>query len=616
MSGTTIASLQAVLSADTSAFTRGLSGAAGQLQGFGQRAGGAVSSIVGGLARAAVPLALLGGGAVAAATQWESAFTGVAKTVDMTDTELAELEAGLRALATSDNPVGGLANAHVELARIAEMAGQLGVANEDILSFTETIGMLTMATDLTADSASTMAARFANITGMDMSNIDNFGAALVALGNNSAATESEIMTLGMRLAAAGSGAGMSETDILGLSAAMKSVGIEAEAGGTAMSTTINTMTEAVALGGPKLQEFARVSGVSADEFATAWETDPVTALESFLTGLGEMDASEQIVALDSLGLSGIRTADTLRRLAGDTGGLSDALEIANTGWEENTALMDEANRRNETAAAAFERVKNKGYELMVTLGEQLLPAVENLIGPVGDVALGLAAIIAGDAEGGIATLTTGLQGLGDVLGTGVKNAADGVLVALENITGWELPTVDEGLESWRNILNMAGEIWTMIGTNIQTAIDNFKTSVSNLWNNIRTGVEAFANGITRFFQPVVDLINGIVSGIQNIIGTATTFAEGGAQVQLEAELADITPADTWVAGADAVGGQVWPARSYLVGEHGPELFTPDRHGYIVPKVGGGGNITVNLTAYGRDPYELYDMVRRAAMAAG
>jgi phage-related minor tail protein len=53
-----------------------------------------------------------------------------------------------------------------------------------------------------------------------------------------------------------------------------------------------------------------------------------------------------------------------------------------------------------------------------------------------------------------------------------------------------------------------------------------------------------------------------------------------------------------VAGARAVGGPVAPGGSYLVGEQGPELFTPSGAGSITPNgaLGArGGNVTVNIT---------------------
>src|SRR5699024_6529521 len=109
-------------------------------------------------------------------------------------------------------------------------------------------------------------ARFMNITQTSQQDVGRLGASVVGLGNNFATTESEIVDMSMRLAGAGAQAQLSEGEILGMAAAMSSVGIEAEAGGTAMSTTMKRIGKAVDEGGESLDLFAQVSGMSAEQF--------------------------------------------------------------------------------------------------------------------------------------------------------------------------------------------------------------------------------------------------------------------------------------------------------------------------------------------------------------
>ena len=73
-------------------------------------------------------------------------------------------------------------------------------------------------------------------------------------------------------------------------------------------------------------------------------------------------------------------------------------------------------------------------------------------------------------------------------------------------------------------------------------------------------------------------------------------------------------------GARAAGGPVAPGQSYLVGEHGPELFTPAGHGAIAPNGGGGRGGGVSITVHARDAQsfirseaQIASLINRAVM---
>lgn len=306
-----------------------------------------------------------------ASMDFESAITGVAKTTDLTDSELATMSDSIKALSTE------IPATTEEIAAVAEAAGQLGIQKDALLDFTEIMTMLGTATNMTADEAATALARFANITGMATDNYGRLGSVIVDLGNNFATTESEIVAMGTRLASAGKLAGLTEPEIMALAAAMSSVGIEAEAGGTAMTQTLNAIETAVAKGGDDLAEFARIAGMSSEEFSSAWKNDAMNALTSFIGGLGKLDEQGEstVLVLEDLGLTGIRQSNMLKALGLAADQMTGAVNTANTAWQQNTALTNEANKRYATVQSRLTMMQNAYNNLKVAIGDAYTPAL-------------------------------------------------------------------------------------------------------------------------------------------------------------------------------------------------------------------------------------------------
>ena len=343
---------------------------------FGDKAGQAFNQVHEAIVAAGIAVALKEiyeyfASCAQASMDFESAITGVAKTTDLTDEELAAMSDSIKALSTE------IPATTEEIAAVAEAAGQLGIQKDALLDFTEIMTMLGTATNMTADEAATALARFANITGMATDNYGRLGSVIVDLGNNFATTESEIVAMGTRLASAGKLAGLTEPEIMALAAAMSSVGIEAEAGGTAMTQTLNAIEKAVAKGGDDLAEFARIAGMSSEEFSSAWKTDAMSALTSFIGGLGKLDEQGEstVLVLEDLGLTGIRQSNMLKALGLAADQMTGAVNTANTAWQQNTALTNEANKRYATAQSRLTMMQNAYNNLKVAIGDAYTPAL-------------------------------------------------------------------------------------------------------------------------------------------------------------------------------------------------------------------------------------------------
>lgn len=315
-----------------------------------------------------------------AAIDWESAFTGVKKTVnEMVDANgnvtysYAKLEGQLKNLATQ------LPDTHQEIAQVAENAGQLGISTDHIVEFTKTMIDMGESTNLSADEASTALARLANITGMSQDKFSNLGSSIVFLGNNFATTEQEITEMGLRLAGAGKQIGLSQGSIMGIAAALSSVGIEAEQGGSAFSKLMVSLQLAVEKGGESLESFASVAGMTSDKFAQLFKSKPEVALERFIKGLGDSEkhGKSAIAVLDEMGITEVRLRDTLLRAANAGDLMTKAIEGGNKAFNENTALVNEANKRYETTESKLKMLRNEAVNVAIELGGPLVDALRD-----------------------------------------------------------------------------------------------------------------------------------------------------------------------------------------------------------------------------------------------
>ena len=336
-----------------------------------ETAGTSLAAVGAGLTAASV-------GAGKAAMDWESAFAGVKKTVDDSTEGYAQLEGELRNLAKT------LPSSHQEIAAVAEAAGQLGVARDDIVGFTATMIDLGETTNLTADEAATNIAQISNVMGtMDREGsegVARFGAALVELGNNGASTESEILDMAQRIAGAASTVGASESDVLALSNTLASMGIRAEQGGGVATRVILKMRSAVDEGGESLETFARVAGTSAEEFAAKFRSSPMEALDLVAQGIGRVngEGGNVTATLKDMGIKGTEETQVMLALASAGDLLSESLRMGDEAWKSNMALAEEAQKRYETAEARIQMAWNQIKDAAIDAGGSILPVAADL----------------------------------------------------------------------------------------------------------------------------------------------------------------------------------------------------------------------------------------------
>lgn len=387
--------------------------------------------------------ALAAGGVASAkfAIDFEDNFANVKKTVDGTPEQLEKIRQEIIDMTTVGiNGHSAIPETTAELTELAAAGGQLGIKTENISKFTETMAMLGTATNLYGEEGAATLAKFANVTKMDQENFDRLGSSIVDLGNNFATTESDIANMSMRLAGAGTQIGLSQADILGIATALSSVGIEAEMGGSAFSKAMIAMQMATTNGytqvndvinktgmslrdlqllsannskdfksladglgytstelnsmissGVQLENFAKITGKTTEEFKNLFDSSPAEAIDAFIKGLQNADGAGEnaIGMLQDMGFTEVRLRDSLLRLANSEAGITEAVTRSNTAWNENIALQNEFDAKAETTASQMKIAKQNIIEAARGIGETMLPSIKDASTTVADFAKGL-----------------------------------------------------------------------------------------------------------------------------------------------------------------------------------------------------------------------------------
>ena len=507
-----------------------------------------------------VPIGAMAVAGTKASVDLESAFAGVRKTLDVsgktakeTEKIYKDMENGIMELSKK------MPTAATEIAGVAEAAGQLGIKTENVLGFTEVMVKLGDTTNLSADEAATALARLANITSMPQTEFDRLGSTIVALGNSLATTEGEITEMALRLAGAGAQVGMTEADILSFSGALSSVGINAEAGGSAFSKVMIDMASSVDKGGERLKQFADVAGMSASEFKKAFKEDAAGAIIAFIQGLGnaEEQGKSAIGILEEMDIKEVVLRDSLLRAAGASDVFTDAVKIGNDAWKENSALTNEANQRYETTASKIEIAKNKIVAVGKEIGDRLIPVVEKCVDWISDMCDkfleldptiqnvilifgGLLAVIppiitvVGALMKGMATLKIASAVLGVGLGTvmagfvAIPVAIAAVIAIIATlIANWDWvkekakELADKIGEAWNNCLEWTKEKWNGMWSTISDWFNNLISTIGGWFSDIGQwfvdGWNACVDKTKEIFTSISDAVSEAFDFIGNLV---------------------------------------------------------------------------------------------------
>ena len=500
-----LGSLYAVLGIDTddwdkslARINRNLRSMGNQFEQFGLRANAMIS----------LPLGLALKSSLDKFQEFQTAFAGIRKTVTVPkdvneETFFGALEIEIRNLSKT------MPQSAAQLSLIGEMAGQLGVASQDLVPFIKTMAMLGDTTNLASNDAAIAMAKFTNVIGFPRQEIEKLSDSLVTLGNKTSTFESDILMMSTRMASAGKNAGLTGQEIFAVAAAMSSLGEEAEVGGTSMSKLFRNINDTAIYGGEKLTALNKIVG---EDFKKAWQTDASGALVKFAQGLEMVREKEGSLTatMKNLGINNSLQITSVEKLASGHKILAEAIEISNNSYG-NGATALEASKRYATFESQLKILKNNIDDVAIGMGAKLAPQVLYFTGVVKGLAQGFDAfpeklkdfvLYFGEILAIVPPLALGFGLLSKSFGIiGVESVLMGTLVvgALAGIIAFG-PTLRDYFTDVREVIRVTFEDLDIAIAN--AAIEAWNTAkqyIADGINFISEGVAGLSNYIAKLF---------------------------------------------------------------------------------------------------------------------
>lgn len=404
-------------------------------------------------AYAAVSAASIGtiAAVVGTAAQYERAFANVVRTTDFTSIKVGEaariMRFELMQLANEIPVTFG------QITEIATIGNQLGIAQADLVNFTETVAKFSATTDVTIENAAMSFGRIGEL--LNVSDFNALGSAIAFAGVNAVATETQILAVTKEIATTAKQAKFAAPEVVGLATALGSLGIAPEAARGSIIRSFAAINAAISAGGSRLNAYANIAGMTAEQFASTWQESGSTAFDALLKGLQAASDSGQNLdtVLRGLGIRNVRDIQTLQKLGDNYDVYAQSIRDANKAFEEGVFLSEAYGVIQETVSAKIGVLQNQINNLLAGVGEStsgpiklaldllgsLLTALQqfarNPVGQaVGTIVVGLAALAAAVAtvNGVVALSRAAMLAYATAMGT-VRTNADGAVIGLNRM---------------------------------------------------------------------------------------------------------------------------------------------------------------------------------------
>ncbi|MCW2248308.1 TP901 family phage tail tape measure protein [Azospirillum fermentarium] len=317
------------------------------------------------------------------AIEFESAMADVRKVVEFKDGA-----AGLQAMGKSIKELSReIPISQAGLAAIVAAGGRMGIAEDDLLSYTRTVAKMSTAWEMPPEIAGESMGKIANIMGLSINQIERVSDAINSLDDSSTAKASEIVDVLKRTGGVAKQFGLTTQQAAALSTAMLDLGSSPEVAATGINALLNKMQSAPAQS-KKFQEALGKLGWTAKGMQKAIAKDAQGTLNKFLEQLSTLDKIPQADILAEL--FGAEYSDDMAKLVGGMDKYKQHLKLVSTEANYAGSMQKEFAIRTETAKNQLEIASNLTREMAINTGSALLPGIVSVLKAMGPYVTSLA----------------------------------------------------------------------------------------------------------------------------------------------------------------------------------------------------------------------------------
>lgn len=435
----------------------------------------------------------------------------------------------------------------IEFANIVEAAARMGIQGKsDLLTFAETAAKAAIAFDLPVDELSDQMGKIAALYKVPIKNIGQLGDVINFLDDNAQSKGGDIINVMQRIAGTADSVGMKYREAAALASTFLSLGANSEVSASASNAMMTNLSIAT-MQSKKFQEGLAMLKLDAKGVQLGMSKDATGTILKVMDAIKSLPQEKQLEATTRL--FGKEFGDDAAKLASNLGEYRRQLELANDA-KANGSMDREALARTQALSAQYDLAKNSVFNLSSEIGQNLKPALVEILAIIKDVLIGVRGWVKENPEltgalmraaAGIALVVTAFGALmlaiSSIIGPLAIVKLSMSVLGIKGLGVFSMIKKIGAALQWLRVLMIANPIGaviaaiTLLATAAYLIYKNWapiKDFFIGLWDGIATGFTKMVNWIRdklSFLKPLLKFLPGPIglalSAVAAVSGPAT-----------------------------------------------------------------------------------------------